>query len=801
MSSQPIELFYSYSHNDEELRKELDKHLKLLKRQEIISGWNDRDIEAGEEWAGQISEHLEAAGIILLLVSADFIASDYCYDIELKRAIERHKAKEARVIPIILRPCDWQTTSFAKLQALPQNGHPVTSWQNRDEAFLDIATGIRKVAESLTSKSIAILQSQRDKTTADTNKHNDLPPVWNVPHDRNANFTGREDLLNELKASLNSSGAAALTQPQAIHGLGGIGKTQLAVEYAYRHGSEYNIVWWVRSEEAITIASDYASLAAKLDLVEKEVPDQSVIIEAVKEWLRRNKNWLLIFDNAPDANSLRNYMPKGGAGHVLITSRFPNWRGIASPLTVKALPLDKATEFLINRTEQLDEAAAGELAEKLGGLPLALEQAGAYIEASDCTLYDYINMFQANQQKALERGKPSTDYPGTLFTTWNISFQQVDSESKAAADLMKLCAFFAPDDIPLQIIREGTKHLLEPLATVAADQFLLNDALVALRKYSLIERSDDTISIHRLVQSVTIFQMDENTKNGWIESAVRMVNSAFPYESPDVRTWDECSRLLPHALTAASFAEADKLASKETGRLLNQAGAYLLGRAEFLQAKDLYERALAIDEAAFGPNHPDVAIDVNNLSLVLRELGDLAGARANLERSLAISEVALGPNHLDIAIRLSNLGVVLQELGDLAGARANLERALPIDEEALGINHPDVAIDVNNLGIVLELLGELTGAKANYERALAISETAFGPNHPTVAIRLNNLGLVLKELGDLAGARANIERALKIFQQYLGQEHPSTIRVSNNLRILEDEINEANQKEEAPEAT
>lgn len=247
-----------------------------------------------------------------------------------------------------------------------------------------------------------------------------MPPIWNVPHLRNANFTGREDELAELRTSLLAGETAALVQAQAIHGLGGVGKTQLAVEYAYRHGTDYDVVWWVRSEDPTTLASDYAGLAARLDLPEKDTAEQRVIVEAVREWLRQNRGWLLVFDNSEDVQLTRNYIPRGSAGHIIVTSRNPNWTGVAKPLSVKALPIEKAIEFLLKRTGDDDEATANTLAESVGRLPLALEQAGAYIEASGCTMQHYLELFETRQREMIARGRPSTDYPDTVATTWHL---------------------------------------------------------------------------------------------------------------------------------------------------------------------------------------------------------------------------------------------------------------------------------------------------------------------------------------------------------------------------------------------
>ena len=213
MPDSPIEVFYSYAHEDESLRAELEKHLSLLKRQRLIAGWHDRQILAGTDWSQAIDTHLERASVILLLVSADFLASDYCYGIEMERALERHQANEARVIPILLRPVDWNNAPFAHLQALPTDAKPITSWRNRDVAFTDVAAGIRRVIEDLSS-----VQASAPRAA--------LPPVWNVPYPRNSFFIGRDELLERLHTQLQAGQATALSQPpQGISGLGGFSIT------------------------------------------------------------------------------------------------------------------------------------------------------------------------------------------------------------------------------------------------------------------------------------------------------------------------------------------------------------------------------------------------------------------------------------------------------------------------------------------------------------------------------------------------------------------------------------------------
>jgi tetratricopeptide (TPR) repeat protein len=657
------------------------------------------------------------------------------------------------------------------------------------------------------------------------------PPIWNVPHLRNPNFTGREQLLEDLRASLTAGHGAALTQTFA--GLGGVGKTQMAAEYAYRFAPEYDLVWWLRSENATSLTADYAKLAIDLNLPEKDAPQQEVAVAAVRQKLRQLSKWLLIFDNANDSKDIKDFLPQGGGGHVIITSRNRAWGGLGKVVPVPVWERDESVTFLLKRSysekepSEQEKIAAGQLADELGDLPLALEQAGAYIEACGCSIVQYLELFRSRHEEMLRRGKSSQEYPDTVATTWELSFQKVKEGSPAAADLLNLCAFLAPDDIPKELLVEGAKHVPQSLAAAVQDPVACNDTLAVLRRYSLMEVADDALAVHRLVQAVVRDRLDKNGKEQWAGAAVKIVNDAFPGEVQSaVENWPWCGRLLPHALTATGHAQVIGLTSDPGGRLLNQAGLYLRIRAEFSEAlkaheralaigegifgpnhpkvatavnnlgdvlQDLgdlkgakahYERALAIDEAAYGPDHPEVATDVNNLGLVLQDLGDLAGAKAHYERALAIDEAAFGPNHPKVAIRMNNLGGVLWAQGDLAGARAHLERALSIDEADYGRDHPKVAIRVNNLGAVLRTQGDLAGARGHYERARDILEKVHGPSHPHVATAVNNLGYVLQDLGDLAGARACAERALAICRQFLGEDHPKTKLVKRNLTLL-----------------
>jgi len=760
--------FISYNRADRAWAEWIAWHLEDASYSTVIQAW---DFRPGSNFVLDMHKAATEADRTIAVFSPNYLASLFTQPEWAAAFAQDPTSATGKLLPVRVRECELKgllsPIVYIDLLGLDEAA--------AKEALLSGVS--RDRAKPKTAPKFPVARGDRP-TTRPPRFPGALPAIWNVPHRRNPNFTGRESLLEDLRKALTAGHAAAVTQ--AISGLGGVGKTQLAVEHAYRFASDYDLVWWIRSEQAASLSSDFAGLAAPLSLPEKDAADQNAIIAAVQRRLGQISGWLLIFDNAVDPAGLRDYLPRAANGHVLITSRNPNWRGVAQPLSVKVWERAASVDFLLKRTEQKDEQAAAQLAEALGDLPLALEQAGAYIEETGNTVAGYLALFRTRHAELLKRRSASADYSGTVATTWDLSFAEVLKTAPAAVDLLNLFAFLAPDNIPRELLSHKDA-LTDSLKTAVEDGLLLDNAIAALRRYSLVEVTGEAFSVHRLVQAMVRDRLSEEDKKTWAEVTGRLVNQAFPAQTDDVRTWPVCSLLLPHALAIVQHAEELKVGQKAIGRILNQSGLYLQGRAQFLEAKDLYERALKIGEAAYGPNHPTVAIRVNNLGLVLEALGDLSGARQHFERALSIDEAAYGPNHPTVAIRVNNLGLVLKALGDLSGARQHYERALKIGEAAYGPNHPTVAICVNNLGGVLKALGDLSGARQHYERALSIDEAAYGPNHPDVAIDVNNLGGVLKALGDLSGARQHYERALKIDEAAYGPNHPTVASILYNL--------------------
>ncbi len=624
------------------------------------------------------------------------------------------------------------------------------------------------------------------------------PGIWHIPFRRNPFFTGREQVLSNLRTMLLASQSATLVQPPAISGLGGIGKTQTAIEYAYRHREDYHAILWVQANSRETLISDSTKIAELLRLPEQNAREQDRIVQAIKHWLEVNIGWLLIFDNADDLQIVSDVLPSKNSGHILFTTRATAMGDLAKRVEIDEMDQQEGSLLLLRRATILasdapltdapatDLIKARAIVDAVDGLPLALDQAGAYIEETGCSLSDYLQLYKTHHADLLkERGERKDYHPDPVASTWALSFEKVQKANPAAADLLRLCAFLAPDDIPEEMIIRGPKSIGTELQSLIDDQYNLDLAIKELLKYSLVRRNSSvhTIVVHRLVQAVLKDNMNEETQRQWAERAIRVVNKNFP-DVRVVETWPRCQQLLPHALICEAFIVQWNLTSPRAARLLNQAGYYLNQRAQYQEAEPLYKRALAIREEVQGPEHLDTATSFNNLAFLYRVQGKLVEAEPLYKRALAIRERVLGTEHPDTALSLNNLAFLYWAQGRLEEAEPLLERALAIREAVQGAEHSDTAFSLENIASLYQTQGRLEKAKQLHERALAIREGALGTEHPDTAISLNNLAHLYQTQGKLAEAESLYKRALAIFKQVLGPDHPNTLRVQNNYNDL-----------------
>ncbi|HEY2911783.1 MAG TPA: FxSxx-COOH system tetratricopeptide repeat protein [Candidatus Angelobacter sp.] len=624
---------------------------------------------------------------------------------------------------------------------------------------------------------------------ADVSTGDDLltAKVFYMRHERNPVFTGREEVLEMLRTQLIRSGR------QAIYGLGGIGKTQIAVEYAYRYRHDYTAILWVLADSEQSIAGDFVNIAKALSLPEKDNAKQAAIVDGVRRWLDQNENWLLIFDQADNPEDLRKFLPQQRRGHILVTSRKQAFQpvGITRAIALDALSPEAAIEFLLKRTGReptKGSRVARELAKELGYFPLALEQAGAFIVENQTGFEDYLKSFRRSRLSLLQQQGPVLgDYKNTLDTTWAINFAEVE-KFPVSADLLRLSAFLAPEMIPLELLEKGKAEAGEPFASkleaVAEDPVLLDELLKPLADYSLIRRNSSarSYSIHPLVQQVVRDNMGTDTQRSWAERTVRMVSRVFP--RPEFENWQECERLLPHALQCSKHAMNYNLESWAVANVLRNAGSYLHQRARYAEAVPLLQRALAILERVEGQENAGTADCLNSLAWLYDDQGKYAQAEPLSRRALAIKERVLGPGHPDTATSLDSLAKIYRDQRRYAEAEPLAQRALAIREKVLGPEHPDTATSLNNLAALYRAENDYSKANLLYQRALEIREKVLGPEHPATATNLNNLAILYNYQGKYAEAEPLFRRALAIYESAVGMEHPSTADSLSNLAML-----------------
>lgn len=614
---------------------------------------------------------------------------------------------------------------------------------------------------------------------------------WNVPFARNSFFTGRSVLLERLHKQLFRRKRAALS------GLGGIGKTQIAIEFAYRFREAYRAVFWVRAASRETLTADYVAIAHLLGVPGHDAQKQMQVVATVKRWLDEQQDWLLILDNADDLSLLSDFLPLEDRGHLLLTTRAQAIGTIARGLHVEKMEVSEGIRFVLYRAKLLEEdepletvsattrTAAQRLVEELDGLPLALDQAGAYIEETGCSLSQYLGLYMQHRLTLLKRKSDLTsDYPHTVDSTWTLAFAQVERANVAAADLMRVCAFLHPDAIPEEILTEGAAELGPHLENVATEPLLLNDLFQPLRRYSLVKRDAEArlLNLHRLVQVVLKEHLDTSLQRQWAERVVFAINATFP--TVEQSTWPRCERLLSQALASAQLMEQYQIVHEKAGRLLHETATYLYEHARYEEAEPLYQQALHIREQSLGPMHPDVAATLDGLAILYRTWGRYLEAEPLFLRSLAINEQQSGPEHPDTAQSLNNLAILYYDQGKDEQAEAFYQRALAINEKALGRDHPATARILNNLAVFYAGKKMFAEAEPFFQQVVHIMEQQLGPEHPRTITGLNNLAELYREEGKYEEAESLYRRALLIWETTLGADHPRVALGLTGIAIL-----------------
>ncbi len=614
--------------------------------------------------------------------------------------------------------------------------------------------------------------------------------VWMVPHRRNPYFTAREDVLKALREALHDDGCAVVGQTQAISGLGGIGKTQTAVEYAYRHRDDYQAVLWIRGAKEGDLAGGFGEVAQALGLA---VDDAEQQLAAVHRWMDASTSWLLVIDNADEPDLLKPYLPTTYKGHILLTSRASYFGplSIPDPLRLNTLPPEEARAFLLRRAGRkapgsADEQAAADLAHELGFLPLALEQAGAYIAAKQARFGDYLADYREFRIQLLERSEPETGkYPKGVEETWNLSFKEVECISRASGDVLRLSAFLSPERIPEELLIEGVSKLGSAISEAldGSGRLQLDELLEPLTRYSLVERHtrDRSYSVHPLVQDVVRLNLDETSSKTWEQWVIECLDGIFP--NAEFGAWGQCARLLPH-VQAFWLVTGRSYEAVEAAHVFFRAASYLHDQGRYEEAEPLYQRSLEIYEKALGGDHPSFAKTLNYLANLYRDQGRYEEAEPLFQRSLEITEKALGGDHSELATTLNNLATLYRFQGRYEEAEPLFQRSSEIKEKALGGDHPELAIALNNLANLYSDQGRYEEAEPLFRRDLEITEKALGGDHPGLATTLNNLATLYRDEGRYEEAEPLYQRSSEIMEKARGGDHPEVATTLNNLASL-----------------
>jgi tetratricopeptide (TPR) repeat protein len=748
-----MKIFISYSHKDDSLFQELVDGLTGVSF--LIpppSVWHDKLIPLASEWDEEIRAALHTADLVLLLVSRDFMKSQYIWEKEMTPALARHEAGQCKVLPIILRDtAAWEKSPFGKLQAAFR-GKPVNGSANkRDKAWKEIIEGLIALAEQKAAAPVAV------------------PPttLHHLPIPRNPLFTGRDDDLQWIAKTLAGGRPAAL-----LHGMGGVGKTQTAAEYAHRNADKYKVAWWVAAQTETEADAGYGALAEALNLPGYNPRNAEQTRQAVLAWMARESGWLVVLDNAENPQKLARWLPNTTKGHLLITSRNGNWTNFAKVHDLDVWSIPQAADFLLTRSGDNDRAAAEKLAAALGGLPLACETAAAYVAETGGSLARYDDLLAQQPVKLLDFLPQDTIYARSLPQVIHLATEAVERESPPAAEILRALAWLAPDNIPRCLLDEWP-----------AEAMKVDAALAALLRRALLRKNGDGFSVHRLTQQ--IIRAADPAPNDGAAAAIRLLSKALiGHPQVDVQHWPRYAALLPHGAALFARLPAPPPELQAAGRIGNQLALFLdVAKGDYPAARLWYERALGLTEARVGPDHADLAIDLHNLGDLLRQMGDLAGAKPLFERALAISEKALGPEHPHVAYRLAGLGIVHDDLGELEEARRRHQRCREIWEGAHGPDHPLVAAALSNLACVLEKQGDQAGARRCFERALEINlnHKERGPDHPETGIYHSNLSKHLFKGGNAAAAETHLSCALAIREKYLDPDHPYTADTRERL--------------------
>ncbi|MFK0104005.1 FxSxx-COOH system tetratricopeptide repeat protein [Streptomyces sp. NPDC091217] len=618
-----------------------------------------------------------------------------------------------------------------------------------------------------------------------------LPEVWGGVPRRNTRFTGREPVLNDAYHLLqgSDSGAGVLT----LHGMPGVGKTQLAAEYVYRFGSEYDVVWWVNSESRVTYRRVLAELSAKLGLSTGD--EYGERLRAVRDSLRRGNpfsRWLLILDGADEPDQIWDLVPTG-PGHVIITSRNPEWGEHNSRLLeVKVYDRDESVAFIRRRAPRLSDEDADQLAAALEDLPLLLDQTAGWLNDSDLSVEDYIALLEDGADPDVV--KVSADFPLAFQTAWAILLNKLRETVPESVDLLRLCTFFAPGFIPVRMLREMPHDdVPEQLTGLLDDPLLWNRAINQLRQYSVVRlesheagseeaaSSGESVYLHRMVHQIVGKDMPEADRKEFIDVVRQALAAADPGRPTDTRFWSAYAQIVPHL----KYADAINSKDRKVQTLVLNCLRYMYFAGEYTAGWKLGRRTLNAWRELLGESHPRVWEATYHYANLLR-------AANRFEETEAIDRAAMvrlreerGENDLDYLRVANGLGADLWGLGRYREAFDLYSWIHPAYRELVGEQDSRTLNALNNLAFAHRLLGQYREALAIDQKTLEQRRLVLTGRHLWTLFSEVSYAIDLRLLGRYSDAESVQARNVREYRIVAGETSQYTLRAEHNLALCQ----------------
>lgn len=621
------------------------------------------------------------------------------------------------------------------------------------------------------------------------------PTVWgNIPP-RNPNFTGREDLLEALHQRLLKEKTTAVL-PHALHGMGGVGKSLLAIEYLYRRLGDYDVVWWITAERTAQIVLSLVELAPRLGI--QPSGDSSSTVAAVIEALRLGRpyrNWLLVFDNAESPEAVSSYFPSGGPGNILVTSRNPQWASIARPLEVDVFLREESKQLLRVRGPEISDEDADRLAEALGDLPLAIEQAAAWHAETGMLADEYLRLLSEKRLDLLAVSAP-LDYQLPVIAAWNISLDQLETKNPAALQLLQVCSFCAPEPISrLLFSRMQGRPIAPELDAALEDPIRLGQVIREIGRYSLarFDHRTNSIQMHRLVQTALLARMTEEDQARMRHGTHLLLSANDPNDPLSVDRWRRYGELYPHVVVSGAVHSSDPWARK---LVINEV-RYQIAWGDYESGRSLAQLAYDSWRQSLGADHAQTLEVARWLGFLLFSMGRYTEAASLNAVVLEAYRRSFGADHQDTVDATGNVAVDRRVQGQFTEA-LDLSRAVHRRYVRLiGPGEPETLRAAHNLGVSLRLSGDFAAARAIDEETWHSWIQIYGQDHVDSLRTWLGLILDIRELGDYSGALTYHREIVEQTRNLLGAKNPLTLSCARHLAVA---LRKAGQHPEALDA-